>query len=101
MCVGVNTKQQTSNPNQGATQNNIILQSNTFNGNFFGNGTGIAFFNHNSGLAIPFDGTVIGGAGALANRFESKLTRFFDLDASSGNSNTLSLIHISEPTRPY
>lgn len=88
VCVGVNTKQQTSNPNQGATQNNIILQGNTFNGNFFGSGTGIGFFNHNSGLAIPFEGTVIGGAGALANRFESKLTRFFDLDASSGNSNT-------------
>jgi gliding motility-associated-like protein len=88
VCVGVNTKQQTSNPNQGAIQNNIILQGNTFNGNFFGNGTGIGFFNHNSGLAIPFEGTVIGGAGTLANRFESKLTRFFDLDASTGNSNS-------------
>jgi len=89
-CVGVNTKQKTSNATQVPFTNNITLTGNTFNGNFFGRGTGIEFFDHNSGVTNPFAGTVIGGSGTLANKFDSKLTRFIKLDDNQGNSNLYS-----------
>jgi len=66
--------------------NNAVITGNTFGA---GDGTGIAFLNHNSTPAPSgglFGSIVVGGAGAAANSFASGLATYMDLDGASGSS---------------
>ncbi len=87
----VNTKQQTSSTTETATNSSISITGNTFNANTFSAGRGIVFENHFSGANPPFTDVVVGGAGALANRFAPNLKQFVALDSASGSSKRLPL----------
>lgn len=88
--IVANTKQQTTG-NDAVTSSGFVATGNTFKGNATGKGSGILLQNHHAGALPPFVNVQIGGAGALANRFEAGIGIFVGLDSSSGSSLRLPL----------
>ena len=89
--IVVNTKQQTSSTTELPTSSGITVTGNQFFANSNDGGRGISFQNHFSGANPPFVNVQIGGPGAEANTFGSKLKHFVVLDSASGSSKRLPL----------
>jgi len=89
--IAVNTKQQTSSQTEQPSFSSITITGNDFKAGTAEGGSAISFQNHFSGVTPPFQNVVIGGAGALANKFAQNHARMIELDARSGASNTLQI----------
>ena len=83
--IAVNTKQQTT-ANDSPRPSGITILGNMFEGNAMGQGTAIAFQNHNGGSFVPFINTTIGGLAGNANTFGPTLGRYMMLDTAAGPS---------------
>jgi hypothetical protein len=86
--IHVNTKQQTVAVNQPPVPNGITIVGNDLRGTSTFGGYAIEFANHNDdpGSATAFSNVTIGGAGAEANTFGTRLTGFLRLDPLTGAS---------------
>ena len=88
--LAVNTKQQTTGT-ETASASSITITGNDFKSAGGLGGTAISFQNHFSGANPPFQNVVVGGSGALINKFGLNYAKVFELDARSGASNTVTL----------
>ena len=90
--VVVNTKQETLATTQNPVPNSINIKSNNFKGNArIGAGTAIEFGNHNDdpNSVNAFTNVSIGGIGAEANTFNTRIGKYFVLDPLNGASNSI------------
>ncbi|MFY8033054.1 MAG: hypothetical protein ACOVMN_00945, partial [Flexibacteraceae bacterium] len=81
VAIGVNTAYRTANVVPDAPfLNGIKIQTNTFNSSGAFGGSAIQLYNYDASAATPFDTVAIGGAGTLANTFNSGIKNWVALN---------------------